>query len=356
MKFIFDAHLDLSMNAIEWNRDYRLKTNTIRRLEKGMNDLPGRELSTVSFPELRNGNIGLCVGTLIARYVKPKNSLPGWNSQEQAWAHTQGQLAWYKEMESQKELVQINSKSRLKKHLNQWKSNPISTPLGYVLSLEGADSIISMDHLERMYNMGLRAIGPAHYGPGIYAYGTDSSGGIGKKGKLLLKKIEELKLILDVTHLCDLSFWETLEFYQGPIWASHSNCRKLVNNERQFDDSQIRILIDHNAVIGMAFDAWMMTPNWERGKTKPSDKGLLIESIVDHIDHICQLSGNTDHVMIGSDLDGGFGKEQCPEDLDTIADLQNLGHILNRRGYSVIDIEKILSKNGILFLQKHLPN
>ena len=356
MKFIFDAHLDLSMNAIEWNRDYRLKTNTIRRLEKGMNDLPGRELSTVSFPELRNGNIGLCVGTLIARYVKPKNSLPGWNSQEQAWAHTQGQLAWYKEMESQKELVQINSKSSLKKHLNQWKSNPISTPLGYVLSLEGADSIISMDHLERMYNKGLRAIGPAHYGPGTYAYGTDSSGGIGEKGKLLLKKIEELKLILDVTHLCDLSFWETLEFYQGPIWASHSNCRKLVNNERQFDDSQIKILIDHNAVIGMAFDAWMMTPNWERGKTKPSDKGLLIESIVDHIDHICQLSGNTDHVMIGSDLDGGFGKEQCPEDLDTIADLQNLGHILNRRGYSVIDIEKILSKNGILFLQKHLPN
>ena len=356
MEFIFDAHLDLSMNAIEWNRDYRLKTNTIRRLEKGMNDLPGRELSTVSFPELRKGNIGLCVGTLIARYVKPKNSLPGWNSQEQAWAHTQGQLAWYKEMEYQKELVQINSKSNLKKHLNKWKSNPIGTPLGYVLSLEGADSIISMDHLERMYNVGLRAIGPAHYGPGIYAYGTDSSGGIGEKGKLLLKKIEELKLILDVTHLCDLSFWETLEFYQGPIWASHSNCRKLVNNERQFDDSQIRILIDHNAVIGMAFDAWMMTPNWERGKTKPSDKGLLIESIVDHIDHICQLSGNTDHVMIGSDLDGGFGKEQCPEDLDTIADLQNLGHILNRRGYSVIDIEKILSKNGILFLQKHLPN
>ena len=356
MEFIFDAHLDLSMNAIEWNRDYRLKTNTIRRLEKGMNDLPGRELSTVSFPELRNGNIGLCVGTLIARYVKPKNSLPGWNSQEQAWAHTQGQLAWYKEMESQKELVQINSKSNLKKHLNNWKSNPITTPLGYVLSLEGADSIISMDHLERMYNKGLRAIGPAHYGPGTYAYGTDSSGGIGEKGKLLLKKIEELKLILDVTHLCDLSFWETLEFYQGPIWASHSNCRKLVNNERQFDDSQIKILIDHNAVIGMAFDAWMMTPNWERGKTKPTDKGLLIESIVDHIDHICQLSGNTDHVMIGSDLDGGFGKEQCPEDLDTIADLQNLGHILNRRGYSVIDIEKILSKNGILFLQKHLPN
>ena len=107
MEFIFDAHLDLSMNATEWNRDYRLKTNSIRKLEKGMNDLPGRELSTVSFPDLRNGNIGLCVGTLIARYVKPKNPLPGWNSQEQAWAHTQGQLAWYKEMESQKELVQI---------------------------------------------------------------------------------------------------------------------------------------------------------------------------------------------------------------------------------------------------------
>ncbi len=134
-----------------------------------------------------------------------------------------------------------------------------------MLSLEGADSIVSLEHLDIMYEKGLRAIGPAHYGPGTYAFGTDSTGGIGVKGRALLKKIQELGMILDVTHLCDQSFWEALEVYEGPLWASHSNCRKWVPNERQFSDDQIQVLIERKAVIGMAFDAWMMLPNWKRG-------------------------------------------------------------------------------------------
>ena len=208
MKFIFDSHLDLSMNALEWNRDFRLPVNSIREREANMEDLPDRGRGTVSFPSLRKGNIGLCVATLIARYVKPENSLPGWNSPEQAWAQTQGQLAWYNEMEYQKELFQIKTAKQLAEHLKTWQDNRLNTTIGYILSLEGADSIVSMNHLEIMYQKGLRAIGPAHYGPGTYAFGTDSSGGIGKKGKTLLRKIQELNLILDVTHLCDKSFWE----------------------------------------------------------------------------------------------------------------------------------------------------
>ena len=355
MKFIFDAHLDLSMNALEWNRDLRLPVQKIRELEKGMEDLPDRGRGTVSFQALREGNIGLIVATLIARYVKPKNPLPGWNSPEQAWAQTQGQLAWYKEMELQNELIQIKSVSELKKHLKCWESKKTYKQLGYILSIEGADSIISMEHLEIMYEKGLRAIGPAHYGPGTYAFGTDSIGGIGKRGKKLLKKIKELNLILDVTHLCDKSFWETIDLYSGPIWASHSNCRKLVPNNRQFEDRQIVALIEREGVIGMAFDAWMMFPNWRRGITRPKESGLIIEIISDHIDHICQLAGNVNHVMIGSDLDGGFGNEQCPYDLNTIADLQKLDKILNKRGYTENDILKILFQNGINFLEKNLP-
>ena len=221
--------------------------------------------------------------------------------------------------------------------------------------MEGADSIVSMEHLHQMYQEGLRAIGPAHYGPGTYAFGTDSSGSIGVKGKTLLKEITELQLILDATHLCDQSFWEVLEFYQGPIWASHSNVRKWVPNERQFSDHQIKALLERNAVIGMAFDAWMMLTNWKRGITDPKQSGLNLETIVNHIDHICQLAGNSNHVMIGSDLDGGFGKEQCPFDIDTIADLQKLDGILSNRGYSDEDIDNIFSKNGLRFLMENLP-
>ena len=350
MKFIFDAHLDLSMNALEWNRDLTRPIEEINLKEKFLNDKPDRGNATVCLPELRNGNIGLCVATLIARYVKPKNKLPGWNSPYQAWAQTQGQLSWYRAMEEKGEMVQITNISDLNKHLTIWKENKLNSPVGYILSLEGADSILSMEHLEIMYKKGLRAIGPAHYGPGTYAFGTDSDGKIGEKGKRLLKKIEELNLILDVTHLSDISFWESIETFNGPIWASHSNCRSLVPNKRQLSDDQIKVLISKGAIIGMALDAWMMVPNWKRGVTDPTKKRLFLEKIIDHIDHVCQLSGNSNHVGIGSDLDGGFGKEQCPQDINSIADLQKINKLLKKRGYKNEDINKILSQNFINFL------
>ena len=104
----------------------------------------------------------------------------------------------------------------------------------------------------------------------------------------------------------------------------------------------------------MAFDAWMMIPNWKRGITTPEASGLKIETIIAHIDHICQLTGSSEHLMIGSDLDGGFGKEQCPHDLETIADLQKLDHLLSQKGYSPSDIDNILYKNALGFLSAHL--
>ena len=355
MKFIFDAHLDLSMNALEWNRDLTQTVQVINKAEAGLEDKPDRGKATVSLPAMRQGNIGLCMATQIARYVKPENPLPGWNSPAQAWAQTQGQMAWYYEMEALGEMVQIVDAKGLQEHLDLWENTLKKKPIGYILSLEGADSISSMSHLNLAYENGLRAIGPAHYGPGTYAFGTDSEGGIGTNGKRLLKEIEILDMILDMTHLCDQSFWETLDNYQGKLWASHSNCRRLVPNHRQFSDDQIKALIERGAVIGMAFDAWMMLPDWKRGITDPKKSGLVLETIVDHIDHICQLSGNADHVGLGTDLDGGFGKEQCPYDLKTIADLQKLDTILSKRGYSENDIEKIFHKNFINFLLKALP-
>ncbi len=349
--FIFDAHLDLSMNAMEWNRDLRWSVAELRESEQGMTDKPDREKNTVSFDAMRKGNIGLCVATQIARYVKPKNTLPGWNSPQQAWAQTQGQLSWYKSMEDDGWLRQITNKRELNAHLENWQKNKKNTPIGYILSLEGADSIINLDYLEKSYEQGLRAIGPAHYGPGTYAFGTDSIGGIGVKGKELLKKIEKLNLILDATHLCDQSFWETMKVYEGPIWASHNNCRKFVNHNRQFSDEQLLELIDRKAVIGTALDAWMMVPNWQRGKSTPEKMGVTLEHMVQNIDHICQLAGNSLHVGIGTDLDGGFGKEQAPMDLDTIADLQNIPALLTKKGYDSDDISNIMNRNFINFLR-----
>ncbi len=350
--FIFDAHLDLAMNAIEWNRDLRLPVRHINDRERGQTDKPGRCNATVSLDAMRKGNIGLCVATQIARYVKKENPLPGWHSPHQAWAQTQGQLAWYEAMEAMGEMIQINDLQSLESHLISWeKAASSERAVGYILSLEGADSIVNPSWLEKAYEKGLRAIGPAHYGPGTYAQGTNSKGGIGVKGRELLKEIERLNLILDVTHLCDESFWETLDAYKGPLWASHSNCRSLVNHNRQISDEQIKELINRNAVIGIALDAWMMIPGWVKGKSTPKSTGLKMEHMVYHIDHICQLAGNSKHVGIGTDLDGGFGKEQCPADLDTIADLQKVPSLLSKRGYSVEDIRNICSENFLRLIR-----
>ena len=350
--FIFDAHLDLAMNAMEWNRDLTWTVQDIRDSESGMTDKPDRGKNTVSFDAMRNGNIGLCVATQIARYVKRDNPLPGWNSPHQAWAQTQGQLAWYRTMEEIGEMVQIKDLPQLEAHLNLWATSKAKKPIGYILSLEGADSIVTIDHLERSYEQGLRAIGPAHYGPGTYAHGTDAVGGIGQKGKALLKEIERLDLILDATHLCDVSFWETMKLYNGPVWASHNNCRKFVDHNRQFSDEQLKELLGRDAVIGMALDAWMMVPNWVRGVSTPTAMGVGLAHMVQNIDHICQLSGNSEQVGIGTDLDGGFGTEQCPADLDTIADLQKVPQLLADKGYTQEDIENIMSRNFIRFLKK----
>lgn len=352
--FTIDAHLDLSMNAMEWNRDLTRPLAEINAREKGMTDKPDRGNGTVSLPELRKGNVGLVVATQIARFVAPDNPLPGWHSPQQAWAHTQGQLAWYRAMEKQGELKQIRDWQALEAHLAYWNAGEDKSQkaIGYILSLEGADSIVSLDYLETAYENGLRALGPAHYGPGRYAYGTDSSAPLSQQGKDLLRKMDELGIILDATHLCDLAFWDALDHFQGPLWASHNNCRALVDHNRQFSDEMIKALIARGAVIGGVFDAWMLSPGWIRGESTPKERNVTLNTLLDHFDHICQLAGNANHIGIGSDLDGAFGKEQCPSDLETIADLQKIPDLLLARGYSEEDVQQVMHRNWLRFLKK----
>jgi membrane dipeptidase len=273
---------------------------------------------------------------------------------------TQAQLAWYLAMEERGELVQIRDRAGLDRHVNEWMksqepgaNSQKPAAIGYILSLEGADSILTPNHLERAYAQGLRAVGPAHYGPGRYAYGTNSTGDLGTKGRELVKEMDRLGIILDVTHLCDESFRDALDHFNGPLWASHSNSRALVAHNRQFSDDQIRELIDRRAVIGAVMDAWMLVPGWVRGQTTPQSANVTLNTVVDHIDRVCQLAGNSQHSMIGSDLDGAFGREQCPSDVHTIADLKKIGDVLSARGYSPQDVENVFSANFLRFLQSN---
>ncbi len=352
--FTIDAHLDLGMNAMEWNRDLRQPVMDIRKREAGLTDKPDRAKGTVALPELRKGHIGLVVATQIARYAGPGNPLPGWHSPEQAWAQTQAQLAWYKAMEAAGEMVMIKNKHELESHIALWLNGEPddNKPVGYILSLEGADSLVTIKHLEEAHAYGLRAVGPAHYGPGRYANGTDATGGLQEMGAVLLKEMDRLNMILDATHLCDDAFWDAMRIFNGPVWASHNNCRALVDHNRQFSDEMIKVLIERGAVIGGALDAWMMVPGWVRQQSTPEGMNCNLDKMLDHLDHICQLAGNTLHVGIGTDLDGAFGKEQSPYDLETIADLQKIPALLKERGYKQEDVENIMHGNWLRFLRR----
>lgn len=359
---IIDAHLDLATNAITLNRDLTKPVYEIRKKEKQLNwkDTQDRGNGTVALPELRKANVGLVVATIISRFSEAGSplatlNLPGWHSPGQAYAYGQAQLAWYKVMEDMGEMVQITNWPQLQNHLALWTNNntAVKKPIGYILSLEGADSIINLNYLEKYYEQGLRAIGPAHFGPGRYAPGTHSDGsGLTKLGKELLKEMDRLNIILDATHLTDKGFFEAMEIFSGVVWASHQNCRAIIPGERQFSDDQLKLLIERGGVIGGALDTWMLYPEFELGRHNPKDAGINLEKLVDHFDHICQLAGNCLHIGFGTDLDGLFGTEQTPYDMDTIADIVKFKEILTRRGYTNENINNIFSGNWLRVIEK----
>jgi len=350
---IIDAHLDLAWNALQWNRDLRRSVYTIRTQESNLSDL-GRGQGTVALPQMRKGRVALCFATLLARSTGQAVQHIDYASPEQAYATAQGQLAYYHALNESGEVQLIKNLAELNNHMLAWEQWEIDTqeaqpPLGLIISMESADPILKPDQLPAWKEAGVRVIGPAHYGGGRYAGGTSTELGLTPDGLILLREMSQHGIILDLTHLSDEAFWQALDHFVGYVLASHNNCRALVPHQRQFDDTQIRAIIERDGVIGAAFDNWMIRPGWVRG-AKDNER-VVVEHVVDHIDHICQLAGNANHAAIGSDLDGGFGREQSPSDLDTIADLQKLIEILAKRGYNMDDISSITHGNWLRLLR-----
>jgi membrane dipeptidase len=353
---IIDSHLDLAWNALQWNRNLQQPIHLLREWEKDIPG-PGRGQGTVSLPEMHKGRIAICFATLLARSTGTPKQHIDYESPAQAHGIAQGQLAYYRGLANAGEIRMITQKTQLSHHISEWQIWEANTaspqpPLGIIVSMESADPILSPGQLSAWKEAGLRIIGPAHYGPGRYAGGTSTELGFTNEGFQLLREMEKLNIALDLTHLTDKAFWEALDHFNGTILASHNNCRTLVPHQRQFDDKQIHAIIAHGGVIGAAFDNWMIRPGWEHGEgIKPT---VTLADVVNHIDHVCQLAGNCLHAAIGSDLDGGFGREQSPSDLDTIEDLQKITEILEKRGYRESDISMIMHGNWLRVLENIL--
>ena len=351
---IVDAHLDLAWNALQWNRNIQHSVYTIRTAESNLAGA-GRGQGTVALPEMRKGRVALCFATLLARSTGRTIQNLDYSSPHQAYAVAQGQLAYYQALDEAREVRLIKNKGELEEHISAWEAWEEQTDLvqprvGIVISMESADPILVPEQLTAWNEAGLRIIGPAHYGPGRYAGGTATELGLGFEGKQLLREMEKLGILLDLTHLSDEAFWEALDCFGGRILASHNNCRALVPHQRQFDNKQIRAILSRDGVIGTSLDNWMVRPGWTRG-AKDNER-VTLAHVTDHIDYICQLAGNSLHAAIGSDLDGGFGREQSPVDLDTIEDLQHIAEVLSKRGYRDEDIASIMHGNWLRVLRK----
>ena len=357
---IIDSHLDLAWNALSWNRDLTEPLDVLRQRESGMSDDPARGRATVCLPEMRRGQVRVCLATILVRAKREVQPARGhlrinldFGTQTIACATARGQLEYYRLLQEQGHIAILRSSSELARF---WDGAPETAeaerPVGVVIAMEGADPIVAPAQLERWADDGLRVVGLSHYGKSAYGVGTGEDGLLTPAGIELLREIRRLGLILDLTHSADASFFQAADVFDGPVMASHNNCRALTSGDRQFSDEQLRLIIARGGVIGTVLDEWQLHTGWQRGVT---DRTVLtLEAVVDHIDHVCQLAGNARHAAIGSDLDGGFGTEQCPVGLESIADLQKLAGILSSRGYSPEEVEQIFHGNWLRFLKQHL--
>jgi membrane dipeptidase len=351
---IFDAHLDLAFNAVDWNRDLRMDLAEIRGQEGTLKvPGPGRGNSTVSFPELRRGGIGMGVATLFARVEHPINHPFGCTTVEACYSVAMSHLHYYRAMEKSGWMRGIRTRGELRQFVADYQANPQQTPFGYIISMECADAVLDPDNIREWHELGLRAIGITHYGANRYGGGTRSEVGLAADALPLLRNIEELGIALDLTHLSDPSFWQVVDRFGGRVLASHQNARKFCDWQRQFSDEMIKVVIQRKGVLGVALDAVMLQPGWVRGTSKPE---VTMERVVENIDHVCQLAGNCNHAGVGSDLDGGYGNDQTPADLDTIADLRKIPELLAKRGYSPADVEAVMHGNWVRFFSEVLPS
>ena len=361
MNLIVDAHLDLSWSALSWNREMTESVQQMRQREAQMTDDDARGHATVSLEAMRQGRVGICLATLLARAKPDVRPASGYRrddldfgSQTIAHATACGQLAYYHLLERQGLLCMIRDAATLDRIAQRWIDGDTDAPFGYVLSMEGCDPIVEPDHAAWWWDQGLRTACLAHYGQSFYAMGTGGDGPLTDKGRKLLGAFDQLGMLLDLVHTADTAFDQAVDIFGGPVFASHGNTRALNPADRQLTDRQIQQIVERGGVIGVVLDNWQITPDWPKESGGDRQK-VGLHTVADHVDHICQLVGNCQHVGIGSDLDGGFGAEQSPHDLDTIADMQKFAPILSARGYSDDDITAFMYGNWLRFLGEKLP-
>lgn len=360
---IVDGHLDMAFNALFYRRDLTQPVQVLREREdsvqaglsghpdslerrQGLQDI--HYTVTVSLPEMRRGNVGIMLSTIMARVMAPGEwSHNAVRTQVAAYARGQSHLHYYMALEREGEITFIKTIPDLEACVAAWEHPSADTPIGLILSAESADPILGPDQVPQWWEQGLRSVSLTHFGANTYGHGTGTRGGLYPPAYPLMDAMREVGMVIDVSHASDLAFWQILDHWDGPLHASHCVCRALTPGQRHLTDDMIRAIVDRDGVIGVVFAECMLSPSWDWDdpSTYTQTATRPMSAAVDHIDHICRLAGSVDHVALGTDLDGGFGRELAPIDYDTVADLQRFPGILKTRGYSDEDVAKICSTN-----------
>lgn len=365
-RLIVDGHLDLAMNALDYERDQTLTVEQIRKREHPGTD-DGRGRCTVTLDAMAKANVRLCVATLIARckpWIDPHRTISrhdcDWPAPAMAHAIAHAHLAYYQWLDKHGHIRLVRNRAALADHLKHIEAGD-DRPVGVILTMECADPITTVPELDQWRELGLTTLMLAHFGKSRYAHGTpgedadhphDVDGPLSAAGRQLLAAMDQHNMPLDLTHLSDASLGEAVRVFAGPIYSSHSGARAVKDHPRNHTDEQLRTIIDRGGVIGLPLLNLFLSPDYQRD-TDPDT--VPLEKVADHADHICQLAGSVRHVAIGSDLDGGFGAEHTPHGLETIADLPKLADIFANRGYKDSDIDQIMGRNWCDFWLANLP-
>jgi membrane dipeptidase len=361
---IIDSHEDIAWNIVNLKRDYTQSAKSIREAEKNT-PIPAFNGNTLlGWPEYQTAHVGIIFGTLFCdprRLDQGKYPIRVYETPQQAHDCYRENLDAYERLidENPEKFRMIRNLSELKNHISSWQAHELQTsdpppPVGLVILMEGAEGIVEPPQVEDWYEWGVRMIGPAWAG-NRFCGGTREPGPLTKAGFELLDVMASFNLILDISHMDHQSARQSLDFYDGQVIASHANAEALINDipiNRHLKDETIEQLIARDGVIGIvplnAFLDW----DW---RNKGGKSAVTLDDVVTQIDYICQIAGNTQHVALGTDFDGGFGVESVPQEIDTIADLPKLAPRLSEKGYNVDDIEHIFSGNWLRILKNNLP-
>lgn len=330
--FIADAHLDLAYNVVR-GRDPRRPA-----VEQPVAD---KEIATVGLPDLRAGGVGLICATIFCSPASYREG--GYRDGEEARRQALGQLTTYRQWIDEGLMRFVKRGEDLRD-----PANGSVTQATAILLLEGGDAIRSPDDLPAWFDAGLRVVGLA-WRRTRAAGGTGEPGGLTDFGRLLVREFDQIGILHDLSHLAEDAFWELLQQSRRPVMATHSNCRAIVPTDRQLSDPMIKAIAQRGGVIGINFYEKFLLPPAEVGKRRAT-----LADVVLHIRHICDTTSSAAHVGLGTDMDGGLGREQIPVEITTSADLPRLAEALSAAGFGDEDVGRIMGGNWLDFFRRTL--